>query len=605
MIPHIHQLNQIPLSAKIALFLILVFGVALRILCFPFHRTDKDDIGPAITVLSHYESFKKTNLNNPTHARYHSKLYQLLRKADSIGILKPIVQMVVVSWAWSYAPLQYVAMDLFINPDMSYREILFWGRLPSALCGCFNIFLMAFFLFRIYQQQIIHHSTVVLGTLLIAFSHEHLIFSQLMLNYAVGVTAHLILLIMTTYDKEVLTLKDKLLLFLIPFAQYQAFFLAISFAITVIYFKKTPFLSAKFFKNYWGLALPFISFGFLYILFLRNLHDLGLWPWKNGLMNEYVFDSSKALEFPQGFVYTVSFFLKKGYETCAAMLSCVNEDSPFYFLQNIFWGTTGVLGGFCLLKSRNLFLNKLWIYSIGVILIWIVMIWIQKFTLSPTRHNLIVLPVLIVWVILGVDFLQSLRVFRQFPIAYLLSIALGVAFLNSYPKFWHERKDKFEEKEFEKYIDLYRTKQVVCYGKTATGELLKNLTNFSGIKFTTTYDHYISYYDTAKKIQILKVPFPTESFLAYSQHLPLSLPENDSLNRMYFSAPLQTNNLQSVMFLKVPQLKDIFDSIPMNHHYRIVPIKQIYSITELEFSSKTKYGTNGYFLYFVEVNPRP
>jgi len=592
------KFKQIPISTKIALLFILFFSVCSRVVYLPFHRTDKDDIGVAITVLTHYNSFKATHFGNPAHARYESKLYQYMRKADSLGILKPIIQPFVVSWAWSYAPLQYVGMDLLINKNMSYREILFWGRLPTAVFGVVNIILMAFLLIQLYQKQLIHHHLIVIGTLLMALSHEHIIFSQVMLNYELGITAHLVFLILLLCHNQVNSYLMYGLIFLTPFMQYQAVFISVAWAGTVLLFEKPKIFTLSFIKKYSYLSLPILAFGILYIVFLRNLRDLGAWTWKNGLTNEYLFDYNKLTT--DAISYPIQFFLQNSYDVYTAMLSCTNENTTSYYIQNVFLISWGLLGVFFLIKSSQETYQKIALYSVLLLLVWTFMVVSQKFTLSPTRHNIILLPIFILWIVVGINGLQQFITLYWFEkITPIITVCIIINFAVSYADFLENRKDKFDEKEFKNFLQEYQVKTVVCYGEATVGELLKALLPSDGINFIETYRNAMDYYNIDRGIYVRKVSAPTTHFIAYSQHLPLKTQAN-TIQQQYFPL-LSSHNVQSCLYTKVPKLEDLFDSLPANYTYKIYPIKEVYSDTELEFSSKTKYGINGYFLYFVEV----
>lgn len=108
-----------PKTKKI-LFLSLAFvflaGILVRLLPLDSHFGHVDDLGVAKTVLKYqqdYKSFAPARiLKNP--------------------VLSLLYQWSGVAREWTYAPAQFVLTYYLIHSGQTYREIVFWGRLPSC-----------------------------------------------------------------------------------------------------------------------------------------------------------------------------------------------------------------------------------------------------------------------------------------------------------------------------------------------------------------------------------------------------------------------------------------------------------------------------------------
>src|SRR5690606_3243572 len=94
---------------------------------------------------------------------------------------------------WTYAPFQFWFTPLLIHPDQTYREFLFWGRLPSVFFSVLGLALLAFF-YRLYDRW--KTGRVFAALAILAFSWENIIHARQMHNYALGVTAFIALMVL-------------------------------------------------------------------------------------------------------------------------------------------------------------------------------------------------------------------------------------------------------------------------------------------------------------------------------------------------------------------------------------------------------------------------
>ena len=114
---------------------------------------------------------------------------------DDIGVAKTILDarmpgslraLLAIPRQWTYAPVQFFLTFFLVRPDQGYREILFWGRLPSCLAAIGGLGAFAFF-YRRFREDWFPRMLPALA--LLAFSWQFIIYSKHMSNYAIGVTA--------------------------------------------------------------------------------------------------------------------------------------------------------------------------------------------------------------------------------------------------------------------------------------------------------------------------------------------------------------------------------------------------------------------------------
>ena len=88
------------------------------------------------------------------------------------------------------APFQFIFTSFLLSPSMGYRELLFWGRLPSCVFSMLALFAMVYF----YRRWGSRHSTVLLGLTLLACSWENIVYAKQSYSYAIGVFALTVML---------------------------------------------------------------------------------------------------------------------------------------------------------------------------------------------------------------------------------------------------------------------------------------------------------------------------------------------------------------------------------------------------------------------------
>ena len=75
----------------------------------------------------------------------------------------------------TYAPFQFFFTTFLISPEQNYRDLLFWGRLPSCLFSILGLIALIIF----YSKYAAKNSWAVISSVaLLAFSWENIIFAK-------------------------------------------------------------------------------------------------------------------------------------------------------------------------------------------------------------------------------------------------------------------------------------------------------------------------------------------------------------------------------------------------------------------------------------------
>ena len=214
---------------------------------------------------------------------------------DDVGVAQTIVKAkmsgasawMAVSKIWTYAPLQFLFTAMMIDPQLPYKDILLYGRLPSCVSSILGIVLFLIFLSRRKDKSF--PSTVVALTL-VACSWQNIIYAQQMSNYAIGVTAHILILIMlqNVLEQQEFKMRNAALAVFAAivgcYSQYSILFFMPAFWLILIYAyaqRSNKKISALLILGVMG-ALFISSIGILYWSFLKAKAGFGTNAWNVG-----------------------------------------------------------------------------------------------------------------------------------------------------------------------------------------------------------------------------------------------------------------------------------------------------------------------------------
>lgn len=555
--------------------LVLALGIFARAKDLAWHFSHIDDVGVATSIL-------------------------VSRKMD----LSPF-------WAvprkWTYAPLQYLLPPLLISSDQSYRELLFWGRLPSCIFSILAMVALAVF-YRVYLRT--QPERLLLPLSLFAASWENIIFAKQMSNYAIGLLGMVMLLLLFVKNLDRPRLSWRWVIFnsgvlaLVSATQYSLIFFVPAFFLVLLIADV---------RAGWGrwhdVLIKYATSGTLYgilifplwFFFLRNWSDSGITDWGMGPVREFFYQSPAGADFGQHLFYTARFYLINAVYVFQSQTGFFPEDSFYALPVSLMLLTFFVLGMvsfFCRapmapvdgtrLKSRYLGL-----FFIGMMLTWGGLVFVNKLSLSPTRHALVFLPMMVItigegffWLVEQVSKIGShVRSLARWTPAALTGIFLMI-FMVNFPVFLRERRDVMVEEKIDEVLRAHDVDLVLPVEWTQQIWQMPVITRtfrppiVGWTRFGILFPESIRPYHRIAWISH-RMPLNPQTFLqvqtAINSHLRY-------LNRLR-SQTGRTN----YPFLTDPYAR-----------YRIRHMEEINNDTELEYSRRTRNGSNSLYFYVLE-----
>jgi hypothetical protein len=568
------QLKQFILVA------IILAGVFARFYELPWHFAPYDDLGVAKTIMDY-------------------------RHGGDFGWFA-------VPSLWNYSPFQFLITPVFINLDQPYREFLFWGRLPSAVFGCLGLIALVCFYSRLYGRA----TWKALPALaLLSFSWENIIFAKQMHNYALGVAASVVLLIIFADHLRTKNFSlgkmsvSAVLLALLSTMQYSVLFLVPPFFGALFLYgiqqnsKKLTVLR-NFVMSGLVFMLCFAPVAYVFLLHHIETNNAGLSDWNKGENLEFFFHLNDDMSFVQKLQYGVKFYLHNFYLILKMNTAVFSEDHPWFpFISNMFVGFF-CLGAVSYFDTKNVRKKFLGAYFLGLLAVWFMLVAFQKVTLSPTRHSLILLPFIAITVSEGIGYpMDKWRHWRnrfcrtkkniRCVVYAVITVLIFAIFVRYYPQFLKERRDPFNESEIADVLKEYEVDTVIPALWALQVEMLKDVRDhydYYGKKVIRGFKEYGLITDGV-------APYKRIAWISHRQKINPVLFEQvrDMLNRYIYV----TNHIR--MSRQEPPL-DLM-RYPAST-YRIIYQKEIDSNREIEFSNITKSGINGYFVYILERTER-
>lgn len=591
-------------KSQVGLFLFIIFfGIYARYTNLDEHFAHVDDIGVAYLI----EEQKKYSVPQNFEFTYNYLTNTLLKNGpdtlenlvlktlNNLGILRPIYHFFyqfspyfITPKLWTYAPLQYMLTPLLISEEQDYRNLLFWGRFPSFIFGLMSIMLLPFFFKEGHNEKNLFFAKAILSLTLMSFSWESIIHAQQMSGYSIGVfSAVLLMLLLKNVLKEnSITAKKffvlSFILGLLSSAQYQILFFIPAFFISIsthFFFNKKENIKSLLKKLFVSMMGFLIVFTPLYIFFLREVSSKDFTSSWNSGAGSYVFQLDPAQSFLNHLIYFFQFFIKNSYLILESNLLFVPENTfwitpVFVFLFILLW--IGLFSHFQIGDSKK---NSLGLFHIMSMLTWLVLVCMGKITFGPTRHSLILLPLMVILIIEGFitcmvllnHFFKRTKDYALGPVSGLLSSFLFIAFIMNFSEINFQRKDPFDETFLSALFTKFQVESVIQHPNTVNLSIMGNLNK----KFPV-------YATSWKKWSFFK-NFYSFNTIAYVDHVaPLNQEVFDGL-KVYFVR----NQDQHFKW------KNFTD-------YDIVYRKELTSDIEVEFTRHTKNGTNGLFVYILK-----
>lgn len=538
------------------LCLIVLLGAYARFAEFEWHFTHNDDIATAKTIVGSKSAGERN-------------LFCVPRQ-------------------WTYAPFQFLITYFLITPDQTYRELLFWGRLPSVCFGILGLIALLLF-YRRYDKPA---SWKVLPALtLLAFSWENIIMAKQMHNYALGVTAviFLICLFMENLNRPEISLGvmavNVLLLGLLSWMHYQVlFFVPPFFLILLVYAFYRKMKGARIFRNFFaGGMLYGLIFAPLFFFFLRkHLEYGGTDNWSRGPNNEFLLIFREGMSVWEKIGYVVSFYIKNFYLIVQSNMGFIPYEHPLLLPISAVLFLFFIAGIIRFFRSGELRKRFLGSFFVALALVWIILILLRKITFAPTRHSLVLLPVMVITVAEGLDwFLERIAAFGRFGISswkgHLGSSLLVIAlFFQSFPAMLEARRDPFREDEMIKILRKYDVDALISYSYTFPPEMMQSVCS------------YFNY----RQLGFTEETFMTDGTRPYRTVAWVSH-RCDLDPGHYREAMAKIAHINYIRKRRIPPFW-----VPLSE-LRILYSKAFKSNVEIEFSNRLPDGGNNFYFYIL------
>ena len=451
-------------GALIGLFTII------RLPLLSTHFTHVDDIGVASTILkaktqpSVYEGLKG-RIYDTAHPEYLSNKYRVFRFADKIGILsrlETVKVLFIVSLTWTYAPLQFLLTGFLIHANTSYEQNLILGRSPSLLAFLAGCFLLILLTRKIYNND--WWLPAIFGLILLGLSWQNIIYSVHMASYAIGVPAliaALLIYLQTTEDSPsgIFKLGQYGIFLAMTFAaQYQMLLFLPAIFGGIFLFRRSKILPIGIF--FAALALP------TYYLFFHDFSGRSL-NWNIGPAGEYLYNIRSQFGLADKLLYSFHFFASNFWEVFQSDVSMVPEDSIFFTPINTVLFALFLLGLASFFRSGNGAKQRLRPVIVFILATWLLLIISGKVALSPTRHTLILLPMIVLSIIEGIQVMGrylGLRFSFIFSMAFAAICLTG--FFRNYAGIVQIRRNKIVPHELRDHIQKHEASLLYSYDWT-------------------------------------------------------------------------------------------------------------------------------------------
>lgn len=531
-------------------FLLLALGAAVRGYDFHRHFVHTDDIGVAKTIID----------------------YKISRDWDPFAVGKH----------WTYAPLQFVLTWFLVTPEQTYRELLFWGRLPSLAAGILGLAALIWF-YRTWQGR--QTPSLPFALAILAFSWENIIFAKQMHNYALGVTAAVLLLTLLAANlahpapSRLRAAASGLAIGALAWMHYQLLFLAPAYFAALLFHharNHRPQLAASARGAAVSGAALLAAVVPMYWFFLRRHAGLVPVDWARGPGWEYDYFLHGGMTLAGKVTYTISFFLRNGFLMLQSNLSFLPQGHPLFVPVSVLLAALLAIGAWRLAASRRPEQVTLAVCLAVMLATWAAMVAIRRLPWGPTRHALVLAPILAITVSEGVSWMaEKFRLRWAQAVASLLAAGLFAA---AAPGALAERRDPFEEAEIVSSLETYQVDTLITAFETLQPDFMKGVRD------------YFKYYALGFVQWELYVKKPPRyDTIAWLSH-------RDDLNEATFERAKERIAYYNVVRGRtdVPAFTEALSA------YEVIFRKAVSSRVEIEALNLTQNGANNLYFYILK-----
>lgn len=545
---------------KIILFVVVVIYISVRYDALNFHFSHIDDLAVPYIISKDYKDgvLSKMNLSK-NKEKIFSKTYPFL---------EPLVKAFAIAKYTTYAPFQFIFTSFLVDKKDNYKKTIFWSRFPSFIFSVLSAFLLIYIFKILYHKWYLQLS--IFGVLILGLSWTHIIHTAQSYSYAIGITSYFIFIIILIKSTSIIKFKTievllySLLIAILFFTNYQSIFLVSGLVFTIFYLNRNK-LKIIFPKLCIFFSIIFFGFSLVYYIFLSEYTHRGVVDWNKGPNNEF-FLSFNGLTIIESILHFIKFFFVNFYIVFKFLISFVSENNIINVFFSLLYIILFIIGIFSLIKSKDIKKKSLSYFLITTIFVWIVLVVLKKITFSPTRHSLVLLSFISIFVPFGFIYVYK-KCKKKSPIYILTFIIITITlFFIDYNNIKKSRTDKFYPHEIENIIKKYNISSVCSYDATCNLLFMDFIKN----RFKKNIHSYgsIIFYENDTLISNQKVLFITH------RNTPLS----EKIITTYLSRFNKDNDFK----------------------YDIILKREDISNTQIEFSSLTKNGPNSLLIYIVK-----
>lgn len=522
---------------------------------------------------------------------------------DDIGVAKTILDRKLSTgnaWAavpeiWTYAPFQFLLTNLLLSNQDTYRGLLYWGRVPSAIAGIAGVVLS----FRFYRRFEGKQSwTALSAAALIACSWENIIHAKQMHNYALGVPAAFGVLLLLLAGFKVTQrgiFRSALIgaaLAALVSMHYEILFFVPAFFLTLFLHgivERRGSIAFQLGRVAAGAGAFLLCLYPLWLFFISTHLDKRKDGWSWGPAQEFVLRFNEDAGLGEKIFGTFTFYLRNFFGVLQANLAFV-PDGHFLYLPAVYYALSifFVLGIISFMDTASREKRILgWFFAL-TIATWFVLVAFEKLALAPTRHNLILLPLMAIITAEGAGYF-FVRLFAKAGAARAVHGTFAAfaltSFILTYPQFLAERRDPFEEELIMQKIREYEVDAVI------PPAAVQHITAMKSVR-----EHFGYYMPGLMESEIIAADNPPYKTIAWISHRLKLTPDNFEIIRRGVNDYLQNRNFFQTRMGKKP--------VPFLD-YRFADFEIIYSeekdsSVEIDFSNRTRNGTNSYYFYILK-----
>lgn len=419
------------------ILIILVIGITIRVLFCLYHFTHIDDIGIAGRILL-------------SKGVYKINEFQLANEFKDF---------------WTYAPLQSILTAKLVQGNFSYKSNIFWGRIPSLLCGILLLLVIMKIFYELNGKTLKKNYALIIVLIITSFSYENIIYSSQMEPYEIGVLISsliIYLLIKEFWKTWKGTIVATIFLSLACYAQYQVYILVFALYIA------TFFTNIKNRKNcmrvvFAGIANFCSSLPLIIYLFSSGKLNMGLNAWNIGIDGRFAFSFPQEGFFNQLF-YIIKFFLENFF-LCFKYNYIADSFEVIADITSIILMGFFVYGMFIIHRQKKYRLFAMYCDIVFVVMIFLILK--GSLTFGPSRHILIFTPI---WLcVIGIGIKECLSRLEErkktFALAILL-VSITMNFIVDLPEEISSRKNYLSENIINKLAEKYTPEFVWAFSDT-------------------------------------------------------------------------------------------------------------------------------------------